>query len=81
MVLIFFKALKIQKTADLLFYLNIGNAERLETLKINDELQVFSFFVAVTILHEFVHAGRIANKLEEPDEMGWDGKGLHLEDM
>ncbi|MFG4002080.1 RHS repeat domain-containing protein [Flavobacterium aquidurense] len=53
------------------FYLNIGNAERLETLKINDELQVYSFFVAITILHEFVHAGRKANKLGEPDEMGW----------
>ncbi|WP_166923989.1 DUF6443 domain-containing protein [Flavobacterium poyangense] len=57
-----------------LFFLSIGNAEKLETLKKNDELQVFSFFVGVTILHEFVHAGRKANRLDplgETDEMGW----------
>jgi len=36
------------------------------------EIQSFSFFVAITILHEFVHAGRKANGLNEnAGEMGW----------
>ncbi|MFH7012399.1 DUF6443 domain-containing protein [Flavobacterium sp. FlaQc-52] len=57
-----------------LIFLDISNAEMLETIQKNDELQVFSFFVAVTILHEFVHAGRKAHRLDplgETDEMGW----------
>ncbi|WP_158286325.1 hypothetical protein [Flavobacterium circumlabens] len=53
------------------FYLSIENAEFLETLKTNAEIQAYSFFVAVTILHEFVHVGRINNKMPEPREMGW----------
>jgi len=55
------------------FYLNIEHSEFLETLKRNDELQVYSFFIAVTILHEFVHVGRRANDLRKYDtnEMGW----------
>lgn len=53
------------------FRLSIENAEFLETLKTNAEIQAFSFFVAVTILHEFVHIGRINNKMPEPREMGW----------
>ncbi|WP_409559630.1 RHS repeat-associated core domain-containing protein [Flavobacterium sp. TR2] len=55
------------------FYLNIENAEMFETIKKNDELQVYSFFIAVTILHEFIHVGRRVNNLRkfDTDEMGW----------
>jgi len=55
------------------FSLNIGNVEFLETLRRNDELQVYSFYIAVAILHEFVHVGRRANDLRkyDTDEMGW----------
>lgn len=52
--------------------LKISNAEVLETLKTNKKIQSCSFFVAITILHEFVHAGRRANGLnEDAGEMGW----------
>ncbi|WP_243416387.1 RHS repeat domain-containing protein [Flavobacterium sp. HTF] len=57
------------------FSLEILNAEFLETLKTNEDIQSFSFFVGMTILHEFVHAGRKANNmdggLKEKEEMGW----------
>ena len=52
--------------------LEIANAVKLERLNINREIQSQSFFIAVTILHEFVHAGRRENGLNESEgEMGW----------
>ncbi|KVV15065.1 RHS repeat-associated core domain-containing protein [Flavobacterium sp. TAB 87] len=56
------------------FYLNIQEAQRLETVQTNEEIQAFSFFIAVTIIHEFVHVARKANKKDagrEVEEMGW----------
>ena len=57
------------------FSLEVSNAKRLETLKTNKQIQSYSFFVAITILHEFVHAARNANHMDiggvEKDEMGW----------
>ncbi len=54
--------------------LEIVNSNILETAKTNEKIQSMSFFVAVTILHEFVHAGRKANNMDkgsEKNEMGW----------
>jgi hypothetical protein len=55
--------------------LEIANSDNLEKAKTNEQIQAFSFFVAVTVLHEFVHAGRKANNMDggkkEKDEMGW----------
>ena len=57
------------------FRLNIEEAEALEFFKSNDALQEYSFFVAMTILHELVHVGRKANKMDiggqELEEQGW----------
>ncbi|MDY0089414.1 MAG: RHS repeat-associated core domain-containing protein, partial [Flavobacteriaceae bacterium] len=53
---------------------HVGWVNALEKAKTNHELQRVSFFLAVTILHEFVHAGRKANKMDkggEKQEMGW----------
>lgn len=57
------------------FSLEILLAERLEVLENNQDIQTYSFYIAVTILHEFVHAGRNANNMDnggnEKFEMGW----------
>jgi RHS repeat-associated protein len=54
--------------------LEINNSNKLETAKTNEKIQSTSFFIAVTVLHEFVHAGRKANNMDkkgEKNEMGW----------
>lgn len=54
--------------------LAINSSNKLEVAKTNEKIQSTSFFIAVTILHEFVHAGRKANKMDkngEKYEMGW----------
>ncbi|WP_281234911.1 DUF6443 domain-containing protein [Flavobacterium gelatinilyticum] len=50
---------------------NLKWANGLEIVKNNERLQATSFLVAITILHEFVHYGRMKNKLSEsPYEYG-----------
>lgn len=44
---------------------NLKWANGLEIVKNNERLQATSFLVAITILHEFVHYGRIKNNLSE----------------
>ncbi|WP_415711182.1 RHS repeat-associated core domain-containing protein, partial [Flavobacterium branchiophilum] len=59
--------------------IEIEIVKHLEILSNNEDIQSYSFYVATIILHEFVHAGRIANKLDkynETEEMGtaWERK-------
>jgi Metallopeptidase toxin 3 len=54
--------------------IDIDYVKNLEKAKSNSEIQSNSFFIAMTILHEFVHAGRKANHIDkgkEKYEMGW----------
>ncbi|QSW91513.1 RHS repeat-associated core domain-containing protein [Flavobacterium endoglycinae] len=54
--------------------LEIVDSNNLEKAKTNEQIQAWSFFVAVTVLHEVVHAGRLANNMDggkEKVEKGW----------
>ncbi|MBF7093086.1 hypothetical protein IUY40_16255 [Flavobacterium sp. ALJ2] len=43
----------------------------LEAAKLNETIQGTSFLIVATILHEFVHYGRIKNNLDSAYEYGW----------
>ncbi|PIF60240.1 hypothetical protein [Flavobacterium sp. 2] len=54
--------------------LEIVDSNNLEKAKTNEQIQAWSFFAAVTVLHEIVHAGRLANNMDggkEKIEKGW----------
>ncbi|HEX8576701.1 MAG TPA: RHS repeat-associated core domain-containing protein, partial [Flavobacterium sp.] len=50
---------------------NLKWVNGLETAKLNETIQGTSFLIIATILHEFVHYGRIKNGLDRTYEYGW----------
>ena len=50
---------------------NLKWVNGLETAKLNETIQGTSFLIIATILHEFVHYGRIKNGLDRAYEYGW----------